>query len=154
MPDRINTKEFSVDNPFTLNTPITDIASYFNAINTQYGSLLNFCKLTRLPKSFYYKMYRASSCVPTITSIYTLNESLKYYHKDVQIKTLAKEEAIELFKSITRKYNSILQFCESNNMMHEYQKIVGFTSNRRKKLPRKLKEKINSILSKDNGTKN
>ena len=149
----MSTKTFSKENPFTLESTPSDVADYFSKIASQYGSVRAFCTLNKLPSSFYYKMNRASSCIITITSVHTLNESLKYYHKDVQIKVLAKDSAIELFKQIKKQYSSVYHFCEKNNMMSDYQRIVGYTSNRRKKLSRELTKRINKILEKENNGK-
>lgn len=140
---------FSKENPFTLDTTPSDVADYFNAIASQYGSVRAFCTLNNLPNSFYYRMNRASSCIITITTLHTLNESLKYYHKDVQIKESIKGAALELLGVIKKKYVSVYHFCESNDMMSDYQRIVGYTSGRRKKLSRELIKKINKILEKN-----
>lgn len=147
-------KVFSKENPFTLGSTPSDVADYFNKIASQYGSVRSFCTLNNLPIAFYYKMNRASSCIVTVTTIHTLNESLKYYHKDVQIKELLKGDALDLFKRIKKHYSSVYHFCEANNMNSDYQRIVGYTSNRRKKLSRELIKRINKILEKKNGKSN
>lgn len=133
---------------FNMKSNPSEVMDYFIKINQQYGSLLSFCTANNLPKAFYYKMNRASSCMVTPTTINTLNESLVYYHPDVQLKELLQGISLEIFKAIKSKYSSIRSFCESNNMMNHYQLIAGFCSGRRKKLPRELVLQIRKITSK------
>jgi hypothetical protein len=60
-----------------------------------------------------------------------------------------KELSLEIFKLIKSRYSSVLQFCEKNNMMGDYQKIVAFCSGRRKNLGRELILKIRKIINKE-----
>lgn len=140
---------FSKDNPFTMESKPSEVLEYFNRIRDQYGSLNSFCERNNLSKAFFHRMYRASVGKVTPSIIVTLNESLNYYHKDVRLTIELKELSLEIFKLIKSRYSSVLQFCEKNNMMGDYQKIVAFCSGRRKKLGRELILKIRKIINKE-----
>lgn len=134
--------------PFSMfNTP-ADIAEHFSNIDRQYGGLMAFCRLNNLSMALYHRLYRASSCKVTPSTIAAINESLPYYHPDVMINEEVKGLALEIFKLIRLKYKSVYQFCEANDMMKDYQKIVGFTAGRRRKLSRELILKIRKLTSK------
>lgn len=129
-------------------TKPSEIADYFAAIDRQYGNLMSFCRLNNLSIALYHRLYRASACKVTPSTIAALNESLPYYHPDVMINEEIKGLSLEIFKLIKLKYKSVFHFCEANDMMKDYQKIVGFTSGRRKKLSRELILKIRKLTSK------
>ena len=132
---------------FNQHTTSEDIKIYFNKLIDQYGSIQRFCKTNNLEPKFYHRMTRADKGKVTSAALKTLNESFNFYQAEYKINVQIKELATELHLLIKQKYNSVFHMCKSNNMMEDYQRIVGYCNGRRNKIPRSLMLKIRKISS-------
>ena len=130
---------------FNQHTTSEDIKIYFNKLIDQYGSIQLFCKTNNLEAKFYHRMMRAAKGNVTNSKLITLNESFNFYRAEHKINVQIKELATELHLLIKQKYNSVFHMCKSNNMMEDYQRIVGYCNGRRNKIPRRLMLKIRDI---------